>query len=221
MTASINSPGAARVPSMLDYADKIIEGGAAVAKTIGETTANPIALGIGAVLTAVDSVLDQRQGTHGDFSDNADIADAIQTIMQGAPNWKALSSVQRQALTNISSKISRILSGDPNYADNWVNIQGYAKLAQDRLPVPAAQVSSVNTQAATDAGQEAMQDNAAPITPVAADQHPDVLAAAAGVSAAVSAAAQVGLVPSAVASEVQAGVSAVNAIAQVATSLRS
>src|SRR5690606_10084595 len=31
-------------------------------------------------------------------------------------------------------KIARILIGDPNYADNWHDIQGYAKLVEERLP---------------------------------------------------------------------------------------
>ena len=37
-------------------------------------------------------------------------------------------------LGTIADKIGRILSGDPNYADNWHDIQGYAKLVEDRLP---------------------------------------------------------------------------------------
>ncbi len=32
----------------------------------------------------------------------------------------------------IADKIARILNGDPNYKDNWHDIQGYAKLAEDR-----------------------------------------------------------------------------------------
>lgn len=30
-------------------------------------------------------------------------------------------------------KMARIAIGDPNYLDNWVDIQGYAKLEQDIL----------------------------------------------------------------------------------------
>lgn len=47
--------------------------------------------------------------------------------------WDRLSAVQKQALTVIADKIARILSGDPNYGDNWHDIQGYAKLAEDRI----------------------------------------------------------------------------------------
>jgi len=30
-------------------------------------------------------------------------------------------------------KIARILNGDPNYDDSWVDISGYTKLVADRL----------------------------------------------------------------------------------------
>jgi hypothetical protein len=33
----------------------------------------------------------------------------------------------------ICHKIARILNGDPNYADSWVDIAGYAQLVADRL----------------------------------------------------------------------------------------
>jgi hypothetical protein len=33
----------------------------------------------------------------------------------------------------IAHKIGRILNGDPNYADSWIDIAGYAQLVADRL----------------------------------------------------------------------------------------
>ena len=33
----------------------------------------------------------------------------------------------------IFAKVGRILNGDPNYADSWIDIAGYAKLVADRL----------------------------------------------------------------------------------------
>jgi hypothetical protein len=33
----------------------------------------------------------------------------------------------------IMHKVARILNGDPNYADNWIDIAGYATLVADRL----------------------------------------------------------------------------------------
>lgn len=96
---------------------------------------------------SVQKTLDERGSRYGDFTDHAEIAQRIQTAMRARPGeyeavnsqgWMRLSDVQKQALTVIADKIARILSGDPNYADNWHDIQGYAKLVEDRLPKPEA-----------------------------------------------------------------------------------
>ena len=101
---------------------------------------------------SIENTLAERGNRYGDFTDHADLAQGIQFRMQKfclkADNdvgfiepWKdRLNNVQRQALTVIADKIARILSGDPNYADNWHDIQGYAKLVEDRLPQPVGVV---------------------------------------------------------------------------------
>lgn len=82
----------------------------------------------------IEKTLAERGTRYGDFADHAKIAQAIQDDMRIGPGWSRLDDVKRQALTVIADKIARILSGDPNYADNWHDIQGYAKLVEDRLP---------------------------------------------------------------------------------------
>lgn len=92
--------------------------------------------------SSVDSTLAERGTRYGDFTDHAQIAQDLQDVMRGSFKdvdgvtnhaWESLTPVQKQALTVIADKIARILSGDPNYADNWHDIQGYAKLVEDRL----------------------------------------------------------------------------------------
>lgn len=97
---------------------------------------------------AVEDTLAERGSRYGDFTDHAKIAQRLQDDMRGEPfvhganhaceiakkGWSRLNAVQRQALTVIADKIARILSGDPNYIDNWHDIQGYAKLVEDRCP---------------------------------------------------------------------------------------
>ena len=46
---------------------------------------------------------------------------------------KSLKADQQEALEMILHKIARIVNGDPDYADSWVDIAGYAKLVADRL----------------------------------------------------------------------------------------
>lgn len=95
---------------------------------------------------AVSKTLNERGNRYGDFTDHAMIAQDLQDVMRGAVTtfgckngqvqmgWNKLLPIQKQALTVMADKIARILSGDPNYADNWHDIQGYAKLVEDRLP---------------------------------------------------------------------------------------
>jgi hypothetical protein len=83
---------------------------------------------------SIDSTLKVRGTRYGDFSIHAAIAQNIMDDMRNSGGWEKMSAVQKQALTVIADKIARILSGDPNYDDNWHDIQGYAKLVEDRLP---------------------------------------------------------------------------------------
>jgi hypothetical protein len=48
-----------------------------------------------------------------------------------------------EALDMIAVKISRILTGDPNYSDNWHDIQGFAKLVENRLLTGSSYKESV------------------------------------------------------------------------------
>ena len=77
--------------------------------------------------TLADEILDDRQKTHGDFGEVAVIAQGIKTIIQN--NAEFLTSDQNEALDMIATKIARILSGDANEPDHWVDIVGYATLA--------------------------------------------------------------------------------------------
>lgn len=82
----------------------------------------------------VQKTLDERGARYGDFTQHAEMAQDIQNAMRKNPRWGCLSPVQKQSLTVIADKIARIISGDPDYADNWHDIQGYARLVEERLP---------------------------------------------------------------------------------------
>lgn len=84
-------------------------------------------------MTDIKSVLAERGARYGDFTDHAAIAQAIQDIIRNSPSWDKMNPVMKQSLTVIADKIARICSGDPSYDDNWIDLQGYAKLVQDRL----------------------------------------------------------------------------------------
>jgi hypothetical protein len=81
----------------------------------------------------IEAILAERSKTHGDFTDNARIMQALKAVVHQSNNWETLTDVQREALHMILHKIGRICSGNPNVHDHWDDIAGYAKLASERI----------------------------------------------------------------------------------------
>lgn len=78
------------------------------------------------------TTLKDRGAIYGDFTDNAKIAQEIKDSLRSGGSWALMNPAQREAVDVIASKLSRIVTGDPNYKDNAHDIQGYAKLYEDR-----------------------------------------------------------------------------------------
>ena len=81
----------------------------------------------------VRAVLAERGAAYGDLTDQAALSRALKCHVMEHPNYGCLSMVQREALDMILHKISRIVNGNPNILDHWVDISGYAMLAADRI----------------------------------------------------------------------------------------
>jgi len=84
-------------------------------------------------MTDIASTLAERGTRYGSFEGHARITQALKLAMIESPNWLELADDQMEALQMIAHKIGRILNGDPDYDDSWVDIAGYAKLVADRL----------------------------------------------------------------------------------------
>ena len=82
---------------------------------------------------SVEKTLEERDARYGGFINNASIAQRIKMVMRSTERWIELSYDKREALEMIASKIGRMLSGDPEYVDNWHDIAGYAALVEQRL----------------------------------------------------------------------------------------
>lgn len=80
----------------------------------------------------VSAVLSQRGSRYGRFIDVAAAYTQIREAMY-ANGIDRYSPSQVLAIDALAMKMARIATGDPNYLDNWVDIQGYAKLEQDIL----------------------------------------------------------------------------------------
>ena len=82
--------------------------------------------------TDVDAILDERAATYGSFEDVAGCAQEIKNAIRICNNSE-LDDDQIEALDMIASKIARVVNGNPNHIDSWIDIAGYATLVADRL----------------------------------------------------------------------------------------
>ena len=89
-------------------------------------------------MSSIEDVLVERGRRYGAFPEHARITQALKGVMQSTPNWARLAPDQKEALEMVVHKVGRILNGDPDYADSWTDIVGYAKLAEQRLVAAAA-----------------------------------------------------------------------------------
>ena len=80
-----------------------------------------------------EEVLSERGTRYGNYLDQTRISASIRDVYAMQDNYIDMECDQRDCLDMIAVKISRILNGDPDYADNWRDISGYATLVADRL----------------------------------------------------------------------------------------
>ena len=81
------------------------------------------------------ATLTERGNEYGKFKDGAALMQGIKRLMadHALAHNKTFSDDQWEALEMIVHKIGRIVNGNPDKIDHWVDIAGYAKLVADRL----------------------------------------------------------------------------------------
>lgn len=88
----------------------------------------------------IKQILTERTINYGEFKDQARYSQALKEVLHKAMQERyhlekvCFQNYQQEALEMILHKIARIINGDPNYKDSWVDIVGYAQLVVDRLP---------------------------------------------------------------------------------------
>lgn len=107
----------------------------------------------------IHAVLAERGANYGRFEDQATISQILECILRGdfqdaiillsqddgtdpykaarlsehlKNKWHHMTASQREALKIIVHKQARIVNGNPNHTDSWVDIAGYATLEADR-----------------------------------------------------------------------------------------
>jgi len=85
--------------------------------------------------TNVEEVLDSRALDYGKFKDGASLMQALKRTLadHAQKHGKTFADDQWEALEMIVHKIGRIVNGNPDVVDHWLDIAGYAKLVADRL----------------------------------------------------------------------------------------
>ena len=85
--------------------------------------------------TDVNGILNDRAKDYGKFIEGAEIMQMLKRIVHTYIEMRdtQLAFDQREALDMIMHKVGRILNGNPDKIDNWVDIAGYATLVADRL----------------------------------------------------------------------------------------
>jgi len=81
----------------------------------------------------INDMLAGREARYGTFEGHARISQGLKAVMHEQSGWDRLKPDQREALEMVQHKIARILNGDPDYLDNWVDLVGYSQLVVNRL----------------------------------------------------------------------------------------
>ena len=83
----------------------------------------------------VDETLDARAVEYGKFIEGAEVMQMLKRVVLNALNNrdKTLAHDQAESLDMIIHKIGRIINGNPDVVDHWLDIAGYAQLVADRL----------------------------------------------------------------------------------------
>jgi pyrroloquinoline quinone (PQQ) biosynthesis protein C len=83
----------------------------------------------------IDKILDERGSNYGSFLGLSQVTQRLKAVAHqfAGQHNKTFDADQAEALDLIFTKIGRILNGDPNHVDSWLDIAGYAKLVSDRL----------------------------------------------------------------------------------------
>jgi len=83
----------------------------------------------------VDAILNERAATYGSFISVALFAQEMKEVIRSALDEQnvTLQADHQEALDMIASKIARIITGNSQHRDSWLDIAGYATLVADRI----------------------------------------------------------------------------------------
>ena len=81
----------------------------------------------------INDILKERGSSYGSFREQSYLSQRLKQTMRLQTDYNSMRPSQREALEMIQHKIARIINGDANYVDSWVDIAGYATLIVNEL----------------------------------------------------------------------------------------
>ena len=85
--------------------------------------------------TNIDQTIDERALYYGTFKEGAALMQGIKRLLadHARRHDKLFADDQWEAIEMIVHKMARIVNGNPDKVDSWIDIAGYATLVSDRL----------------------------------------------------------------------------------------
>jgi hypothetical protein len=87
-------------------------------------------------MSNVDDTLKARGSQYnlnGSYADHAQLTQDLKERCREHKGWVGMPGAMKESLDMILHKIARIINGNPNYKDNWLDIMGYARLIEREL----------------------------------------------------------------------------------------
>jgi hypothetical protein len=80
-----------------------------------------------------EALLAERMTTHGEYTEHARCTQRLLRVLMAERRYEELPDTMKESLHLICHKMARVVTGNPNHADHWDDIAGYAKLISQRL----------------------------------------------------------------------------------------
>lgn len=75
-----------------------------------------------------EEIMEQRGEIYGSYTKICQIAESIETSLRSGESWPMLRPEQKQSLKMMAHKMARVVCGNTQYRDNWLDMSGYAEL---------------------------------------------------------------------------------------------
>lgn len=81
----------------------------------------------------IQDVLQARGANYGSFENQACLVQSLKRALHSHPNWDSLDDDIKESFEMVVHKMARVVNGNPDYVDSYVDIVGYIQLVINRL----------------------------------------------------------------------------------------